>query len=69
MIISPGIGFTTPKTGTRRDFLKASHIIDYVQLKKISCEANKQARACVIHEIFGLKTYGTAIRVMSVSIR
>ena len=37
-----------------RDFLKASRIRDYAQLKKISCGNNKQARARVIYEIFGL---------------
>ena len=38
-----------------RDFLKASRIRDYVQLKKISCENKKQARARVIYEFFGLQ--------------
>ncbi|WP_293646080.1 hypothetical protein [Thiolapillus sp.] len=35
------------------DFLKASRIRDYGQLKKISCGNNKQARAREIHEFSG----------------
>ncbi len=46
-MIAPDIVFT-------RDFLKASRIRDYGQLKKISCGNNKQARARVIHEFSGL---------------
>ena len=37
-----------------RDYLKASRIQDYGQLKKIPCGNKRQARARVIHEIFGL---------------
>ncbi|WP_295513772.1 hypothetical protein, partial [Thiolapillus sp.] len=47
VMIAPDIVFT-------RDFLKASRIRDYGQLKKISCGNNKQARARVIHEFSGL---------------
>ena len=37
-----------------RDFLKASRIRDYVQLKKISCGNKIQARARVIYEFSGI---------------
>jgi len=38
-----------------RDFLKASRICDYAQLKKIPCGNKKQARARVIYEFSGLE--------------
>jgi hypothetical protein len=47
VMIAQYIGFT-------RDFLKASRIHDYGQLKKIPCGTKRQARARVIHEISGL---------------
>jgi len=37
-----------------RDFMKASRIHDYGQLKKIPCGNKRQARARVIHEFSGI---------------
>jgi len=41
------------------DFLKASRIRDYAQLKKIPCGNKKQARARVIYEFSGLEIHWT----------
>ncbi len=38
-----------------RDFLKASRIRDYAQLKKMSCVIKRQARARAMREFSGLK--------------